>query len=79
MRATMMAPLITRVIVSQIVSPQVYADLGLPAGARRQAFESRHRRAVLQRAGTKLTALLRELGLVNQSMLPLWRATRLVP
>lgn len=78
-RATVMAPVITGVIVSQIVSSQIYADLGLPGEARRQAFESRHRRSVLRQAGTKLTALLGELELVTPSTLPLWRATRLVP
>jgi P-aminobenzoate N-oxygenase AurF len=73
------APVITAVIVSQIVSPEVYSTLGLPADAHRQALDSPHRRRLLEAAGAKFMAFLEEIGVVTRYTRPAWRLTRLLP
>lgn len=78
MRVALIAPVITGVIVSQIVSSKVYSNLGLPEEARQQALQSPHRKSVLQEAGAKVTDVLQELGVINPYTRTLWRATGLV-
>jgi hypothetical protein len=72
------APIITAVIVSQIVSPEVYSTLGLPVDARRQALESPHRRRLFKAAGAKFMGFLEEIGVITPYTRPAWRLTRLV-
>lgn len=72
------APLITGVIVSQIISPDVYSTLGLPDDARKQALESPHRRQLLQEAGAKFMGVLQEIGVMNAYTRPAWSITRLM-
>lgn len=78
LRITAAAPLITGVIVSQIVSPNVYAHLGLPGNSHRIALGSPHRKAVLREAGGKFTKFLEEIGVITAASMPAWRMTRLV-
>ena len=72
------APLITGVIVSQIISPEVYSTLGLSEDAHKQALESPHRRQLLQNAGAKFMRFLEEIGVVNAYTRPAWSITRLM-
>jgi hypothetical protein len=78
MRIMVAAPIITAVITSQVISPDVYANLGLPANAHQQVQRSAHRQAVMQEAGFKLTGLLRELGIVTPVTRHAWKMTGLV-
>jgi hypothetical protein len=71
------APVITAVIVSQIVSAEVYKTLGLPGDAHRQVLDSPHRRRLLQAAGAKFMGFLEEIDLITPYTRPAWRLTRL--
>jgi len=73
------APVITGVIVSQLVSPEVYSSLDLPKEARRQARQSPHGKKIMLEAGAKFIGLLEEVGVVNPHTRWAWRTTGLVP
>jgi para-aminobenzoate N-oxygenase AurF len=71
------APIIAAVIVSQIISPEVYKTLGLPEDSHRCALDSPHRKRLLQAAGEKFMAFLQEIGVVTAYTRPAWKMTRL--
>lgn len=73
------ASLSTSVIVSQLVSPDVYSTLGLPGDAARQARRSPHRRSIMRQAAAKLAGRLEELGVIDRRSRWAWRRTGLAP
>ncbi len=79
LHAIVAAPLVTSVVVSQIISPDVYTTHGLPADAHAQALQSPHRKRLLQHAGAKFMTFLEEIGVITAYSRPAWKMTRLVP
>jgi len=77
-RVSLLSAIVTGVIVSQLVSPDVYPTVGLPADAARLARENPHRRALLREGGRKFVTYLEGIGLIRPSTRWAWKATRLV-
>jgi hypothetical protein len=68
-----------RVIARSLISPKVYASVGLdPANAAELARTSPHRRDVMRQAAARLMDFLDEIGLLRGPALPLWRASGLL-
>jgi len=59
------SPIVAWVIASQIISPDVYTNLGLPSDAHAQAQSSPHRKAIIQQAAAKFMRFLGEVGVIT--------------
>ncbi len=68
-----------RVVAASLVSPRVYASVGLdPAVALRQVRESGHRREVMLRSARRLTDFLDEIGVLRGPGRRLWVSSGLL-
>lgn len=68
-----------KVIARSLISPQVYAAVGLdPAYAAELARTSPHRRDVMRQSASKLMEFLKEIGMLRGPALPLWRSSGLL-
>jgi hypothetical protein len=68
-----------RVIARSLISPQVYASVGLdPQYATETARTSPHRREVMRQSAKGLMDFLDEIGLLHGPSLRLWRASGLL-
>ncbi|WP_435173038.1 AurF N-oxygenase family protein [Actinacidiphila sp. bgisy145] len=68
-----------RVIARSLISPQVYASVGLnPAEAVAAVKESGHRREMMRHSAKKLMDFFDEIGLLRGPSMPLWRASGLL-
>ena len=76
-RVMLGAPVITSVIVSQVISPDVYPTLGLADDSHKQALTSPHRAALMRSAGAKFMSFLQDVGILNAYTRPAWKLTRL--
>jgi P-aminobenzoate N-oxygenase AurF len=67
------------VIARSLISPRVYASVGLdPEQAVRAARTSPHRQDVMRRAGKRLMDFFDEVGLLRGAARPVWKASGLV-
>jgi hypothetical protein len=68
-----------KVIARSLISPQVYAAVGLdPAYAAELARTSPHRRDVMRQSAARLMEFLKEIGMLRGPALPLWRSSGLL-
>ncbi len=68
-----------RVITRSLISPRVYASVGLdPDQAVEAARTSPHRRDVMRRSAKRLMDFFDDIGLLKGPSMPLWRASGLV-
>jgi hypothetical protein len=68
-----------RVIARSLISPKVYAAVGLdPAHAAEVARTSPHRRDVMRQSAKRLMDFLEEIGLLRGPARPLWKASGLL-
>ncbi|BBB00047.1 hypothetical protein RVR_6935 [Actinacidiphila reveromycinica] len=79
MLTRMMSAEAARVIARSLISPQVYASVGLdPAEAVAAVRESGHRREMMRHSAKKLMDFFEEIGLLRGASMPLWRASGLI-
>jgi para-aminobenzoate N-oxygenase AurF len=68
-----------RVIARSLISPQVYASVGLdPRQAAEEARTSPHRQEVMRQSAKRLMDFFQEIGLIRGPSRPLWRASGLL-
>ncbi|MCQ4080353.1 diiron oxygenase [Streptomyces sp. RB6PN25] len=68
-----------RVVAMSLISPQVYASVGLdPAYALQQVRNSPHRQQVMRRSSQRLTDFLDEIGVLRGPAKALWRSSGLL-
>ncbi|GAB2621054.1 diiron oxygenase [Streptomyces capparidis] len=68
-----------RVVSRSLISPRVYANVGLdPRQARAQAAASGHRREVMRASARRLTDFLTEIGLIRGPWARVWRSSGLL-
>jgi hypothetical protein len=68
-----------RVIARSLISPRVYASVGLdPSYAAELARTSPHRREVMRQAASRLVEFLADIGLLTSPARRLWRGSGLV-
>jgi hypothetical protein len=68
-----------RVIARSLISPQVYASVGLdPKQAAQVALNSPHRRDVMKQSAKRLMDFFEEIGLIRGPSRRLWRASGLL-
>jgi para-aminobenzoate N-oxygenase AurF len=78
MLARVEAPITTGIILSQLISPEVYRNVGLPPDAVRIARRNPARRRMRQAMCAELTGFFEQIGIVNKSTAPRWRAMGLL-
>ncbi|KRV48632.1 hypothetical protein AQ490_24145 [Wenjunlia vitaminophila] len=70
---------VSRVVARSLISPRVYASVGLPTRlAVAQAAGSAHRREVMRTSARRLTGFLQEIGLLSGPSVRLWRSSGLL-
>ena len=70
---------VARVVAASLISPKVYASVGLdPALAVRQVRDSEHRKDVMQRSARRLTDFLDDIGVLRGPGRALWRSSGLL-
>lgn len=71
--------LATRTIVWQLVHPDIYKNLGLPAEAPHLAKTNPHRKKIRREMSAELVAFLSETDIVDEKVASKWRAAGLMP
>ena len=70
--------LATRTIVWQLVHPDIYKNLGLPAEAPHLAKTNPHRKKIRREMSAELVAFLSETDIVDERVARKWRAAGLM-
>jgi len=70
--------LATRIIIGQLVHPDIYRNLGLPADARKIAKHNPRRVRIRREMSAELIAFLTATDIVDEKIAPRWRAAGLM-
>ncbi len=77
--AQALTPIVSAVVIRNLIHPEVYASVGLdPRTARRAALANPYHRDTITWSGRKLVPFLREVGIIGGPFARLWRHTGLV-
>jgi len=68
----------TRIIIGQLVHPDIYRNLGLAANARKIARNNPYRFRIRREMSAELIAFLTETDIVDEKVAPRWRAAGLM-
>lgn len=70
--------LATRIIIGQLVHPDIYKNLGLPREAREIAKNNPHRARIRREMAAELVEFLTAVDIVDEKAMPNWRAAGLM-
>jgi hypothetical protein len=68
----------TRIIIWQLVHPDIYKNLGLPAETLEIAKNNPHRARIRREMSKELVEFLIEIDVVDEKVAPKWRAAGLM-